>query len=201
MGQELQQGRYDQLLRRVGGIIGPGSKVSEVLGELFPVLDVESVPLELFLLMRTAVGAGGRSSGATPAMHNRIQLFNPVDSGKLITVTHVAVSANTTQEIHYGTVDAPLATNTSVQRFFDTRLGITAQPTGQIRFGVSAAIAPSVARFHTELNISTFLDSDVGIAVISPGFGFQFTTTVVNTLLRVAFRWKERAAEQSELNL
>ncbi len=47
MGQELQQNRYDQLIRRVGGIIGPGSKVVEALGELFPVIDVENVPGEL----------------------------------------------------------------------------------------------------------------------------------------------------------
>ena len=37
---QLQQSRYDQLLRRVGDLKGPGSKVNDVLHELFPMFDL-----------------------------------------------------------------------------------------------------------------------------------------------------------------
>jgi len=55
---ELQQNRYDQLLRRVGDLKGPGSKVNDVLQELFPTIDVENVPGELLFLMGTHIGLG-----------------------------------------------------------------------------------------------------------------------------------------------
>ena len=52
---EVQQNRWDQLIRRVSGSIGPGSRVSETLSELLPVMDVERVPGELLRLMGTDV--------------------------------------------------------------------------------------------------------------------------------------------------
>jgi len=201
VSQELQQNRYDQLIRRVGGLIGGGSKVSEVLGELFPVLEVENTVPELRLLGGTILGLGARTSAGAAAVHQQIQLFNPVNSGSLIVVTACELTVSAAQAVAFGLVSTALATQTSTQRTRDSRVPITTPILGQIRFGNSAVVAPDVGRVQLPLNLGVTLDNSDGVAVLSPGFGFQLTTTIVNTALVVTFWWRERAAEQSELNL
>jgi len=90
---EIQQNRYDQTLRRVTGIIGPGSKVAEVLTELFPVIDVERVPGELLILGGTDLAAGGASLDGGPGNSSEINLHNPPGSGKIITCTQILITS------------------------------------------------------------------------------------------------------------
>jgi len=200
VSQDLQQARYDQLMRRVGGLIGPGSKVSEVLGELFPVLDVESVPGELLALMGIRLAAGSTSQGGAAAVQQRSQLFNPADSNRLITCTRIDVRSDATQRIHYGLVTDALGTATGVDRFRDGRFGTTRRPSGQTRFAAAAVISPSVAQLHVVGNVGSVLRDDNGLFVLSPGIGVQLTTSTLNTGLSASFLWRERAAERSELN-
>jgi len=120
---ELQQNRYDQLLRRVGDLKGPGSKVNDVLQELFPTIDVENVPGELLFLMGTRIGWGGASKAAAAGKKAAIQLFNPIGSGQLVTVSTVIVTGNNTQIISWGLSTSALATNTGVPRLRDSRTG------------------------------------------------------------------------------
>lgn len=201
MSQELQQTRYDKLLRRVGGIIGPGAKVSEVLGELFPVLDVENAPIELLALMDTRLAGGGVSRAATAAVNTRVQLFNPLGSGKLIKISNVAAQPGSVQLISMGIVNTSLGTNAGVARFFDSRFSTTVLPVGQIRFGTNVAVAPNVYQVVVDSVRSMLIENLKGVAVLSPGFGFQVTTNLVNTAIVVSFLWEERPVEQSELNL
>lgn len=201
MSQELQQNRYDQLIRRVGGLIGGGSKVSEVLGELFPVLEVENTAPELRLLGGTILGLGQRRSNGVAALQQRIQLFNPAGSGNLITITACEVLSGTRQAVALGLVDTALATATATQRPRDGRVNILSPILGQIRFGNSAVVAPDVGRFQVQANEGRQLENSDGLFVLPPGFGLQLSTTTLNTLLDVTFWWRERVAELSELNL
>jgi len=201
LSQELNQNRYDQLIRRVGGLTGGGSKVSEVLGELFPVLEVENTAPELRLLGGTILGLGARQSGGTAAVFNQIQLFNPAGSGNLITVTACELSCNSTQIVEFGLVNAALGTQTSTQRPRDGRVNILTPILGQVRFGTSAGIAPSVGHMILVTNTGRLLENSDGLFVLPPGFGFQISGGIVNTSLNACFWWRERVAEQSELNL
>ncbi len=99
---ELQQSRYDQLLRRVGDLKGPGSKASEILTEVFPTFDVEGYQGELQALNRRVLGIGASTILGAAGELAKIQLFNPAGSGLLITVTSVTFSATTTQDMRYG---------------------------------------------------------------------------------------------------
>jgi len=201
LSQELQQARYDKLLRRVGGIIGPGAKISEVLGELFPVLDVENPPIELLALMDTRLAGGGVSRAATAAVNTRVQLFNPLGSGKLMKISQVAVRPGANQLIAMGIVDTALGTNANVARFFDSRFSTTVTPVGQVRFGTNVALAPAIHLVFIDTGKSMLIENLKGVAVLSPGFGFQVSTSTVNTAILVSFLWEERPVEQSELNL
>ena len=200
MSQDLQQARYDQLLRRAGGLIGPGSKVSEVLAELFPVIDVESVPGELLKLMGTDIALGGTDTNGVAATNQHSQIFNPVGSGRICTVTHVAVRAETTQQIVYGLVNATLVSLTALTRMRDSRFVFNQRPVMEVRNGVNAAVAPANGRFWVQANTTYTLTDPNGVAVLHPGFGLEFSTSTVNTDFDVGYHWRERQAEESELN-
>jgi len=201
VSQELQQNRYDQLIRRVGGLIGGGSKVSEALSELFPTIDVEQVPGELLALGGTSLHLGGTDQLGQAALTTRIQLFNPAGSGKLITVTQVSIHVVALNIIRFGVTNTALLTGLGVERFRDSRFGIAQSGAGQIRdeFTVATTDADGLVLLPANTN-RQFKDRN-GLAVLSPGFGYEFGTAVVNNRLGVTFWWRERVAEQSELNL
>jgi len=200
---ELQQNRYDRLIRRVGGIIGVGSMVSDALSELFPMIDVENVPSELLALEGTHVAGCSVESGGTAALNNQHQVFNPAGSGHLLTVTHALVASTTTQVLFFGLATATLATNIANPRFRDGRVSdIT--PVGQNNVDTLLAATPNTYRVQVNggAGIASFmLDDPNDLAVLPPGFGFQVTTSTVNTGLTTTFFWRERPAEPSELIL
>lgn len=199
MPSELQQNRYDQLIRRVGGIVGPGSKVSEVLTELFPIIDVENVPAELQILGGTHLGFGGSSGPAVAAEFAFVQLFNPVASGKLVTVTQVNFMGSGNVILRFSVEAASRGAVVLSERFADTRLGVTNLTTAQIFFGSDPVIPPNVGRMISEQLATTTIQDPRGLIVLSPGNGFTVAAEVANKFINVSFWWRERVAEQSEL--
>jgi len=198
---ELQQSRYDKILRRVGDLKGPGSKVADVVTELFPMLDVENVPGELLALGGTALCFGGQTLGPQAALIGRIQLFNPVGSGKLITVTQMVTASNVTEGWRAGMVNVALATAPSTQIHRDPRLGLTTLPVGQIRTALTAAAAPGTLQWRVLASTSFTMKDPNGVAILTPGTGFETSIAIVNTRVEAFFFWRERVAEPSELNI
>jgi len=196
---EIQQTRYDHLMRRIGGIIGPGSKVSEVLTELFPTLDVENGPGELLFLTGWQLGfGGGRATGAA-AGFQKFQVVNPADSGKIVVVTKLVAATNATSGYDLNVTDTLFTSAPGSQTKRDTREGIGATTT-EVREDGTAT--PTSANFSWEIPARTpfQLEDPNGIAVLTPGFALEVGQTVVNLLMAVGFFWRERVAELSELN-
>lgn len=196
---ELQQTRYDQLIRRVGGLIGPGSKVSEVISELFPMIDVENVPGELLLLGGTRLCLGSAIITAAGGQFPAVQLFNPVNSGALITVSSITISPTATQTINYEVNATPLLATTASERFRDGRLLVAAVPTGQIRTDDLVAATNGNHQFIVQGNDFANLTDRNGIAVLSPGTGLEIGGSTAAGTILVNFNWRERVAERSEL--
>jgi len=200
MTTEIQQNRYDQTLRRVAGMIGPGSKVSEVLSELFPMFDVEPTAGELLLLggYRTCFGGGTITGAAGEAP--RAQLFNPADSSILITITKVQVSASTAVVMRYGRRDVQIAATIQTQIFRDFRQPVTPQPVGEVSQLSSLTQANATGQFLTAANVLNELTDANDVAVLAPNTGFEIGTNVNTSKLHYTFFWRERTAEPSELN-
>jgi len=199
---EIQQNRYDQLLRRVSGIIGPGSKVSEVLSELFPMIDVEDVPAELLILMGTRTASGGTSVAAEAAVAPKFQLFNPDDSNVIITISRIIFSANTTVVARWGRSTAIFAaTRLGNEEFNDTRNPVANRPVGELRVLAVAGLANGANQMRTLASDPIQIRNENSVAVLSPGFGYEVGSTTVNVGAAATFYWRERVAEQSELNL
>jgi len=199
---ELQQTRYDKILRRVGDLKGPGSKVAEVISELWPVLDVERVPGELLALGGTFLCIGAARVLATAAVVGHVQLFNPVGSGKIITVTQMMMSARNQTGLVWGLVNVALPTDENNSIFRDPRLGLFSRATGQVRTSnVLAGQAPNVGRAEVLASEPLTIKDENGVMVLPEGTGLEASTTGTNQSIAVSYEWRERIAEPSELNL
>jgi len=195
---ELQQNRYDQLLRRVGDLKGPGSKVNDVLQELFPTIDVENVPGELLLLMGTRIGFAGTSKAPTAGKKAGIQLFNPVGSGHLVTISTILMGKDDSGSLSWGQTTLALGTNTGIARIRDTRVGTSTDGVSQLRTAADAGTP--VGGILLSLTSRTFnLTDPNAVAVLAPGTGLT-VTAITDALLNVTFYYRERVAEPSELS-
>jgi len=198
---EVQQTRWDRMIRRVSGSIGPGSRLSETLSELFPVFDVEQAPAELLVLGGTRMAHGFSNEPAVADVIQHSQLFNPVDSGSLITLLYIAIRSNVS-EVAMGLIDGAFTTSkTNNVAFVDGRLFGSSAPVGQVRHETAGAPGPESFLLNSSFfNVTPFAPPKA-IAVLSPGIGFQIHTLTVNGKLDVSYTWLERQAEQSELSL
>ena len=201
MTTEIQQNRYDQIMRRVCGMIGTGSKVAEGLAELFPVIDVERVPAELLILGGTRICMGGGTIAAGPGFSPKAQLFNPADSGMLIVLTDMFVSCSQANTMRWGLSNQIFNGHIQTQRFTDTRKSFTALPVGQIHQLGVVALAPATNQVTIPGNVPQLIQPNNAIAILSPGHGFVIGMALQNTTIFYGFNWRERTAEPSELNL
>lgn len=198
---ELQQNRYDQLMRRVGDLKGPGSKVNDALSELFPTIDVERVPPELLILGGTDACYAAVTITAAVAQFATSSIFNPVDSGKIITVTSFLAGTKINTDLFWGRRNTELSSGLGVQRFKDSRRPFTSLPSAAISILSAATSGDIDGRTIVEPDVSRYIQDIDSLAILSPGFGFQVAMASSNARLDVTWNWRERAAEPSELNL
>ena len=197
---EIQQNRYDQLIRRVNNIVSPGSMVNDALGELFPVIDVERVPGELLALMGTDICVGASALTGAAGEVPRIQVFNPIGSGKLATVTQVIMSTNNAGVVRLAINATQLASGVATQTYRDRRKDVTSRPTCGIFQASTVAFTDANFQFRVLAGESFFLKDENGIAVLSPGSGLEVGVTVLTAAINVTFLWRERVAEPAELS-
>lgn len=201
MSDEIQQTRYDRMVRRVTGIIGPGSKVSQVITELFPMINVEDPPAELLLLGGTIPSFGGGTIAAPAGQAAKAQLFNPADSGRLVTITDIHFATLQIGTVRWGVSTVPIGATITTQTSLDTRLFSPARPTAQVRQEAAVALANATGQTRVLPNVDLHLHHANGIAVLTPGTGFEIGTGTLQTTIFYTFYWRERDAEPSEINL
>ena len=199
MTYEVQQTRWDRIIRRVSGSIGPGSRVSETISELFPVLDIERVPGELLILGGTDICAGAATSLGAVGEVGLVQLFNPTDSGNIITVTRITLSCTTTTVLRWALTTTALGTNELTERFRDTRRGVLDLPVGKIRTDSRVALVLETQIIRVVANSSHIVEDPNGVAVLAPGSGLDIGPTTTNVNIQISFLWRERPADQAEL--
>jgi len=197
---EIQQNRWDQLIRRAANVVGGASQVNDTLNELFPVIDVERVPGELLALSGMRLCWAGTQLVASPAEFNHHQIFNPVDSGALIVITQVDMFALTTTSFRFTNGIAVLATLAGNERRRDTRQGIDADVLGQNRTDQSAVSGGLDFRIRAVASGSVNVKDDNGIAILFPGTGLTITADTTNIISAVHFMWRERTFEPAEVN-
>jgi len=200
---EIQQNRYDQLIRRVGGLIGPGSKVSEVISELFPVFDVENMPGELLRLAGTRLCIGGGFLAGVAAQASTAVLENPAGSGMLLTLERVDLASDSISTVRWGVQNGFRATAVAIgtEDFRDVREFAPDQPTANVRQISEVALANGTNQTRILASTAWILDPPNGVCVLPPGTSFEIGLGTNDVSIFYGFSWRERVAEQSELNL
>jgi len=196
---ELQQNRYDKLLRRVGGLIGAKSMVNDALGELFPTIDTETLHAELLLLAdwKMAHAALDMTPGALDIA--KVQLFNPVDSGNVMVPVRINIRSATTAPIRYLLSEVPLDENLANRELFDSRLGVATIPLGQLRSEEEPGGVANFGQINVIADVSYVFDIPNGMCVLAPGTGLTISHTSVNVDMTTDWHWRERVAQESEL--
>lgn len=173
--------------------------VNDALTELFPVINVENLPGELYFLSGTKLAHGGAVQTGAGGQFAQINLVNPVGSGHLITITSVAFSNAVASNMLFAAGPEVVNTDAGTATFRDTRTGVLGA-VGRVDQASAVAAVPAILPLRILGNNTYRLDDRNGLAVLSPGNMYQVGTEVAAQTIRVAFWWRERPAEQSELN-
>lgn len=197
--QDLQQARYDQLVRRVGALYGGGSKVVEVLPEVFPVLELEDTTPELLILSGWRLAWQQISQDAVVGQTSKVQLANPAGSGILAAVTHLSIRVDTIANVQMEVSDTLLVSAAIRGLFRDGRLGGNRATTCQLRSDPNIPTGGGLRLFINN-DLEFEVTDDNGLCVLSPGTALDVGTVNDNILISVNFFWRERQAQESELN-
>ena len=196
----IQTARLDNLIRRWGSIKGPGSLLTETLGDVFPVLDLENLTpenqltagWETFWIHGAVAGVVAQTSG--------VSLINPAGSGSLVVVDTVFLRSEFNSVLTIGS-SLPLFTQIIVRvAKRDTR----GQPfTGKAALGGNT----NVGAIENGLSLSLVagVDRQVEIpgslAVLEPGTQLATVLTFADSNLTASFSGRVRLAEPSELSV
>jgi len=199
--QDLQQARYDQLVRRVGALYGGGSKVVEVLPEVFPVLELEGTTPELLALSGWRLAWQQIQQNGVAAEVSAVQLINPVGSNQLIAVTQIIMTQLTqpTDNIQMEVVDTLFTTTEFRGLFRDARFGGNRATAAELRRDTNVPTGAGL-RIPVVVDVPVTIRDDNGLVVLTPGTAFQVGTTGNNVDFSVNFFWRERLAQESEIN-
>jgi len=196
---EIQQNRWDQLVRRVANVVGGGSQVNDTLNELFPTLDVESVPGELLYLSGMKLAFCGSALQASVGNTNHHQLFNPTGSQVLATVTGVHVHSTSNQSFRMAATTTALTTSVGNVILRDLR-NLTDVPTCQNRTVQQAGGIPLITEWRALASVMLHIADPNGIQILFPGTGLTVATVGTNIVSTVNWFWRERVFEPAEVN-
>jgi len=195
----IQQGRYDELLRRTTAQYGGGSKLGEALEDLFPVIDVESLPMELLRACKWHFGQTAITIIPQVGTVATIQLFNPVGSSRLAVITKVILNATAITTVVFGPSFTTLTDSVSLGAQRDLRDGVI-RGTICLMQEEDDATPSLFGRIIVPALASVQMDDPNGIAVLAPGTGYRFAVNAVTLGLTVTFFWRERVALPEELD-
>ena len=131
---------------------------------------------------------------------SRVQVFNPLGSGKIAVLTDVHFTS-----LEVGAVEMFWQINETI--FAASATGITRDT--HAGFSVGTAVVTADLSTGNTLQAGSFFipqletmhfHIDNGIAVLAPGSGVEFGTRLDNVQLNATFFWRERIALPSELS-
>ena len=126
----------------------------------------------------------------------------PIGSGKIITVTQVLIHVASTTNVVFTLAHGLLTSSNGFGEFRDSRNspGAPSAAVGNTRIQTGATVNPGF-----ELRVgsggSFSLRDNNDIAVLLPGDQLTVAIATVQQTLTVAYFWRERPAEQSELKV
>jgi len=194
----IQTARLENFIRRWASIKGGGSVLSETLGEVFPVLDLENLTAENYLPAGWTPFFGFITVAGVAAQLQGASLINPANSGKIVVVDQITLRTNAAENVTIGTSLA-LFTPSVNARTRDTRAPAFL---GSARVGANSNVgaAETGLLFRPVAGQVQVIEIPNGIAVLSPGNQLAVVGATVNITINVGFTGRLRQAEPSELS-
>lgn len=194
----LQTARLENFIRRWGSIKGEGSVLSETLGDVFPVLDLENLTPENQLPGGWTTFWGFATVVAVAAQLQGVSLINPANSGNIVVVDQALVRITAAGFFTIGTT-LPLFTSIAGTRARDSRAPALL---GTARIGANSNVGSAATGllYQNAGGVNTTIELPHGIAVLSPGNQFEVVNSTVNDTITVGFIGRARVAESSELS-
>jgi len=186
------------------GLVGEGAIVTGVLPDVFPTLELEDVPGELYKLANWDIAVGSESLSPGAAARATIGLENPVDSGKIAVLTRLRFQPDLLMAVTVGWLAIPsgLVVN-GVNRLRDGRQASfpNAQPVCFVGSNNTSPINAAWDNFLYQPEEFGGVFDNKGHVVLTPGTAFACRGGTNNVLLRCAIEWRERPVDSSELIL
>jgi len=195
----IQTAQFDNLIRRLYSIKGGGSELSETLGDLFPILDLENLPSELLLLRGWHMFSGFTNVVGVSAQLTMAQLFNPAASTSLVALDRVIINSQKAQIMTYG-LNIALATPVINTVNMDTRMSPLFNANARIAAESDLQSSGNAGRIEVVADTDYDLEFPNGICVLDPGGVFSIASAQNDSDLTVTFVGRERNAEPSELS-
>jgi len=195
----LQTARLENFIRRWGSIKGPGSVLSETLGDVFPVLDLENLTPESLLPAGWSPVFGQAAVTGVATKLGALQVINPANSGAILVVDKAVLLVTSAQAIAI-VRDGTLLTQIIAMANRDSRSRNAFNGTAVIGGSTDTTSPTGGVLINCLANTDREVEFPHALAVLGPGEALQFTTTVAATLLRGSFMCHVRVAEPSELS-
>jgi len=195
----IQTAQFDNLIRRLYSIKGGGSELSETLGDLFPILDLENLPSELLLLRGWHMFSGFTNVIGISAQLTMAQLFNPAASTSLVALDRVIINSQKAQIMTYG-LNIALASPVINTVNMDTRSAPLFNANARIAADADLQSSGNAGRIEVVADTDYDLEFPGGICVLSPGGVFSIASAQNDSDLSITFIGRERNAEPSELS-
>ena len=195
----LQTARLENFIRRWGSIKGPGSVLSETLGDVFPVLDLENLTPENLLPAGWFPIAGHATVTGGVAQLGGVQIANLANSGLIAVIDKFTIQGGASQQVTFGTNQAIFVAVAVTPRNRDTRAGSTFNAMLTLRTNVNSA-TEFFAQIAADASGYREFSAPSGVAVLGPGSALTVVSTTQNVGLRVSFYGHVRIAEPSELS-
>lgn len=166
-----------------------------VLGTVGVTGNVAIVDSEKSRTLLGVVFEGNPAIGGVAAEYSRVQLFNPVGSGKNLIVTEVLLTTNVSAGYTLYANSASLLTNVTATRTGSKKMG---GALGVATAFVETGAAVGVKSFGTLSSLVTTAGVPIVLApkmpyIVPPGFGMVAETSGVNITLNMDVSWFEEA--------
>lgn len=177
-----------------------GGSGGTFLDDIMPTVQVEGPEaLEGLLLRAVVLGMASATSGASAGNFSWVALVNPLASGFIASVRAVMPTSGTGPFTAFlTTFGAGAFTPLTTQGVgMDARLSRPGTAVANTCLGLVTGVqgvSPSGQQFIGVKNVVATLD-----AVLAPGSALQVFNGTVNEAGTIAFQWRERAAEVTEL--
>jgi len=183
------------------GLVGEGAIVTSVLPDVFPVIDVEDMQTDGWLLGQWKLCVG-HDTITDALLSVEVALENLAGSNMLVVIEQIDLAVSSSSLYLYGvntagTVD--VGTDNGLRRIRDMRAPVTASalPTTHVTQGTAIPFS-TIGRGRLLGNTTLHLKPPKGVAVLPPGSIFVMQNSTTNAATDVTYWWRERPIEPSE---